>query len=81
MAIDINKATRKTLSQTVRKYKTPKSIRLQQSELQSLEDFKKQLKEITQTEYCSDTQAFKVLLSSAKYINSTILKRALSDVL
>jgi NRPS condensation-like uncharacterized protein len=81
MAIDINKATKKTLSNTIRKYKTPKSIRLQQSELQSLEDFKKRLREITQTEYCSDTQAFKVLLSSTKHINSTILKKALSDIL
>lgn len=81
MAIDINKATKKTLSQTIRKYKTPKSIRLQQSELQLLENFKNKLKEITQTEYCSDTQAFKVLLNSTKYMSSTVLKKALSDTL
>ena len=81
MAINLDKTTNKKVTGTARKYKTPKSIRLQQNGLQQLEDFKNKLKEITKEEFCSDTQAFKILLNMTKYINDEILKKAISDTL
>ena len=81
MTINLNKATHKKVTGTTRKYKTPKSIRLQQVGLQQLEDFKNRLKEITQEESCSDTQAFKVLLNMAKHVNDKTLKKAISNIL
>jgi hypothetical protein len=81
MAIDLNKSTGKKVTGTARKYKTPKSIRLQQSGLQQLEDFKNKLREITKEEFCSDTQAFKVLLNMTRYVNEKTLKKAISDIL
>jgi len=81
MAINLDKTTNKKVTGKARKYKTTKSIRLQQNGLQQIEDFKNKHKEITKEEFCSDTQALKILLNMTKYINDEILKKAISDTL
>lgn len=79
MAIDLDKKTQKTISHTKRQYKTPKSIRMTKVELQQLEVFKDRLKELTLSEFCSDTQAFRVLLMLSKHASNTLIKKALSE--
>jgi hypothetical protein len=81
MAISLDNTVKKRVTNTTRKYKTPKSIRLQQNGLQQLEEFKDRLKEITQEEHCSDTKAFKILLNMTKHVNINTIKKAISDVL
>ena len=81
MAIDLNKKTQKNISHTKRQHKTPKSIRMTRLELQQLEEFKDKLKELTLCEFCSDTQAFRVLLMLSKYSTKSIIKKALSEIM
>jgi hypothetical protein len=81
MTLNLDITTRKKLTSTTRQYKTPKSIRLQQFEIQQLETFKNRLKDLTLSEHCSDTQAFKVMLRLTYYITDNALKKALSSSL
>lgn len=81
MAIDLDKRTQKNVSHTKRQHKTPKSIRMTRIELQQLEEFKDRLKELTCSDFCSDTQAFKVLLMLSKHSSSIIIKKALSEIM
>ena len=78
MTLDLNIKTQKRLTSSTRRYKTPKSIRLQKSELQQLELFKNRLKDLTLSEYCSDTQAFRIMLNLTKHVNDSTLKKALA---
>ena len=79
MAIDLDKKTQKNISHTKRQYKTPKSIRMTKVELQQLEMFKDKLKELTLSDFCSDTQAFKVLLMLSKHSSNAVIRKALSE--
>ena len=80
MAIDLDKKTQKNISYTSRQHKTPKSIRMTRIELQHLEKFKDKLKELTFSDFCSDTQAFRVLLMLSKHSSNAIIKKALSEI-
>ena len=77
--LDLNITTKARIVSTKRRYKTPKSIRLQQSELKQLEDFKNRLKDLTSEEYCSDTQAFKIMIKLTQHITDATLKKTLSS--
>ena len=81
MSLNLNTQPSNKVLQTNRKYKTPKSVRLKKIELQQLEEFKNRIKEITSSEYCSDTQAFKILLTLSKHSTKTLIKKALSETL
>ena len=81
MAINLDKQTQKNISHTKRQHKTPKSIRMTRVELQQLEEFKGRLKELTFSDFCSDTQAFRVLLMLSKHASSATIKKALSEIM
>ena len=81
MPIDLDKKTQKNISCTKRQHKTPKSIRMTKVELQQLEIFKDKLKELTCSDFCSDTQAFRVLLMLSKYSSNAVIKNALSEIM
>ena len=79
MAIDLDKKTQENISYTKRQHKTPKSIRMTRVELQQLEKFKDRLKELTLSDFCSDTQAIRVLLMLSKHSSNAVIKKALSE--
>jgi hypothetical protein len=81
MAINLDKQTQKNISHTKRQHKTPKSIRLTKVELQQLEELKERLKELMLSEFCSDTQAFRVLLMLSKHSSKAVIKKALSEIM
>lgn len=81
MAIDLNKKTNSKITSTTRKYQTPKSFRLQKSDLEQLENFKDRLKDLTMAESCSDTRALKVMLAVMPNVQDAIIKKALSKIL
>ena len=81
MSLNLTKKSKKNIYQTTRQYKTPKSFRMTQNELDVFEKFKEKLKDITMSDVCSDTQAMKVLLQISKIVSEKDLKKALSFLL
>jgi hypothetical protein len=81
MAIDLQKKISTKIASSNKSNKTPKSVRLLQSEIILLEHFKERVESLTSINSCSDTQAFKVMLSLAKNATDSSIKKALSSVL
>jgi len=79
--LDLDKKITNRVSNTTRKYDTPKSLRLKKVELEQLEQFKIILKDITLSDYCSDTKALKVLIRLSKHVNINLIKKALSEIM
>lgn len=81
MAIDLQKKISIKIASSNKGKKTPKSVRLLQSEIILLEHFKEKIESLTSINSCSDTQAFKVMLSLTKNATESSIKKALSSVL
>jgi hypothetical protein len=81
MAIDLQKKISTKIASSNKGNKTPKSVRLLQSEIILLEHFKERIESLTSINSCSNTQAFKVMLSLAKNATNSSIKKALSSVL
>ena len=81
MAIDLQKKISTKIASSNKGNKTPKSVRLLQSEIILLEHFKERVESLTSINSCTDTQAFKVMLSLAKNATDSSIKKALSSVL
>jgi hypothetical protein len=79
--LDIKKKINAKVTKTTRGTLTPKSIRCSAKEIELLENFKKKILDMTESDKCSDAKAFNLAIEIANLSDEKAIRKALSNKL
>lgn len=81
MALDLDEKLGGKKKGSQRSVMTPKSLRLNPTQMNDLEEIKERISDLANRAQVSDTKAFMILLAAGKNLSDTALRRAMSEVL